>query len=364
MPSTIEPQDPRNLAHRLVRLERDLRFYRLITVAGALLGLAAFCMILYQKTSGRLEAESFALISPGGDVLSEWAPSEQGLPGLYLYDGERHTRAWLGVVDDGSPQLVLADQAGRPRTTLLLDGSHQGNARLFMYDQQGQDRVTLGLSDKSTPRLVISNEQGKPVYTAPSPVGGPPQQRWVTLNDAGSRAFVKGRLDEAEKLYLAALKVAQGFGPKDLRIAATLNNLGVLNVRRGKLEQAEKAYQHALAVRRSVLGDDHPQVAQSLSNLAFLRRTQGKAGEAEALYRQAIAIWERHDGKESPGLVSSLTGYAELLRQLKKDKEAALLDRRVEEIRKKQEASKKASPTAGGHGGTGTTTRPSRKRDI
>lgn len=350
MPPTLEPQDSQNLSRRLMRLERDLRLYRIYAVAGVVLGLAAFCMLLYQKTTGRMEAESYALINPKGDILSEWAASEQGMPGIYLYDQERHTRAWLGVVKDGSPQLVLADQTGRPRATVLLDGSHQGNARLFMYDEQGQNRVTLGLSDKGTPRLVISNEQGKTVYTAPSLLGGTPQQRWVTLNDAGSRAFVQGRIDQAEKLYLTALKVAQGFGAKDLRIAATLNNLGVLNVRRGNLEQAEKAYQQALAVRRSVLGEEDPQVAQSLSNLAFLRRSQGKTTEAESLYQQAIAIWEKRTGENSPGLISPLTGYAELLRELNKDKEATRLETRAEEIRRQQEAAKKATPPAEGQG--------------
>ena len=113
---------------------------------------------------------------------------------------------------------------------------------------------------------------------------------WETYNDAGKEAYEQGNYTKAEKLWVAALKEAEKFGPQDPRLATGLNNLAALYRAQGKYGEAEPFYKRALAIREKVLGPDHPDVATSLNNLAGLYETQGKYGEAEPLYKRSLAI--------------------------------------------------------------------------
>ena len=42
----------------------------------------------------------------------------------------------------------------------------------------------------------------------------------------------------------------------------------------GKLDEATPLYKESLAIRKKVLGEEHPDVAQSLNNLAALLEAQ------------------------------------------------------------------------------------------
>ena len=42
----------------------------------------------------------------------------------------------------------------------------------------------------------------------------------------------------------------------------------------GKLDEAKPLYKESLAIRKKVLGEEHPDVAQSLNNLAQLLQDQ------------------------------------------------------------------------------------------
>ncbi|MBD2338416.1 tetratricopeptide repeat protein, partial [Calothrix sp. FACHB-156] len=75
---------------------------------------------------------------------------------------------------------------------------------------------------------------------------------------------------------------------KDL--ATSLNNLAGLYDSQGRYSEAETLYTQALALRRKLLGEEHPDVASSLNNLAALYYSQGRYSEAEPLYSQALAL--------------------------------------------------------------------------
>ena len=42
----------------------------------------------------------------------------------------------------------------------------------------------------------------------------------------------------------------------------------------GKLEEALRLHEKSLAIRKQVLGDDHPDVAQSCNNIAMVYKAQ------------------------------------------------------------------------------------------
>ena len=67
-------------------------------------------------------------------------------------------------------------------------------------------------------------------------------------NQAGIEAFRRGENEEAERFFLSAWQVAEGFAPDDPRRATTLNNLGQIYHALGKYSEAEPVYRQAMAL--------------------------------------------------------------------------------------------------------------------
>ncbi len=63
---------------------------------------------------------------------------------------------------------------------------------------------------------------------------GARKSAWEKFNAAGMEAFNEGHFSKAEKMFLAALKKAEGFGSQDPRLADSLNNLALLYKAQGK----------------------------------------------------------------------------------------------------------------------------------
>ena len=95
-------------------------------------------------------------------------------------------------------------------------------------------------------------------------------EQWQSHMTAGDKAYRQGNYPEAEKRLVAALEAAEGFGPRDPRLATTLNNLAEIHRAQGKYAEAEPLYKRALAIDEKALGSDHLDVATDLNNLALL----------------------------------------------------------------------------------------------
>ncbi|MEM8717231.1 MAG: toll/interleukin-1 receptor domain-containing protein, partial [Cyanobacteria bacterium P01_G01_bin.4] len=76
--------------------------------------------------------------------------------------------------------------------------------------------------------------------------------------------------------------------------------------------EAEPLFQDALAMRKRLLGDEHPAVARSLNNLAGLYKDQGRYSEAEPLLQEALVMRKRLLGTEHPAVATSLNNLAAL----------------------------------------------------
>ncbi|MGD1898359.1 MAG: PAS domain-containing protein, partial [Phormidesmis sp.] len=73
-----------------------------------------------------------------------------------------------------------------------------------------------------------------------------------------------------------------------------------LFINEGLYEEAEPLLECALAVRKSLLGNRHPDVAISLYNLAALYDNQFRFLEAEPMFKAALAIFEDSLGPQHP----------------------------------------------------------------
>lgn len=80
----------------------------------------------------------------------------------------------------------------------------------------------------------------------------------------------------------------------------------------GNYAEAESLYRQALDIRRTALGEEHPDMAHTLTYLAALYKKMGQYDKAEPLYRQALKIQRTVLGDNHPAMASSLYNLAAL----------------------------------------------------
>ena len=98
------------------------------------------------------------------------------------------------------------------------------------------------------------------------------------------------------------------------KIAADLaNSLGNYLQMVADYAGARPYYEQALAIRRKVLGEEHPDTATSLDNLGSLLQDMGDNAGARPYYEQALAICRKVLGEEHPDTASSLNNLGSLL---------------------------------------------------
>ena len=98
--------------------------------------------------------------------------------------------------------------------------------------------------------------------------------------------------------------------PKAVRI---MNQYGIWLQNRGQYTNAEPIFQRALAIRRKVLGKEHPDTLTSMNNLAQTLYAQGDLAGARTLEEQVLEARARLLGKEHPDTLNSMLNLAQTL---------------------------------------------------
>ena len=145
-----------------------------------------------------------------------------------------------------------------------------------------------------------------------------------------------GEYAKAEPLYKRALAIKkQVVGENHPEYADSLNGLAVLYDSRGDFAKAELLYQQALLIQKKVLGENHPSYAVGLDNLAGLYWSMGEYARAEPLYQRALAIKKQALGENHPHYAGSLGNLALLYASMGKYAKAESLYQQVLAIKKK-----------------------------
>uniref|UniRef100_A0ACD5XIB2 Uncharacterized protein n=1 Tax=Avena sativa TaxID=4498 RepID=A0ACD5XIB2_AVESA len=193
-----------------------------------------------------------------------------------------------------------------------------GNSVLAQDDSVTPAATTSGHADADVTSLrriedssVISNE-----HTV----------NWRLLTNKAQYSFLKGRLDEAEMLFKAALHEAkEGFGPRDPRVRWALNNLFKLV----SYTIFCFFWQRALKIEGRVMGPGHPGYANTMFLLAMVLSRERKGKDAEALARESIRILEEAGLGESPACIQRRMFLSNELVNLKQLAEAEILQRKI-----------------------------------
>ncbi len=85
----------------------------------------------------------------------------------------------------------------------------------------------------------------------------------------------------------------------DAEVGKMLNNQGLAYRAIGRDDDALESFEQAHALRRRVLGPDHPDVAKPLANIATILRARGEYEDAAEYVAKALAIRQRAHGEDS-----------------------------------------------------------------
>jgi tetratricopeptide (TPR) repeat protein len=120
-----------------------------------------------------------------------------------------------------------------------------------------------------------------------------------------------GRYREAQPVLEKILAVRRKvLGEEHPYTAASSNNLAHSLNAQGKYAAAEEGSRQALAIRRKTLGEEHPDTAAGYYNLASILNAQGRFAAAAEGYRQALAVNRKTLGEEHPQTARSYNGLA------------------------------------------------------
>lgn len=137
----------------------------------------------------------------------------------------------------------------------------------------------------------------------------------VTCNNIGRILQELGKLNEAVHYYqqalrpeygdISCLRITKGSTPCSLKPKSTSNpssanlystvwyNLGLIHDKLGAYADAIGAFEMSLELRRSMLGNDHPDIACLLYNIGVLQMEQQQLSEASNSFREALRIRRR-----------------------------------------------------------------------
>lgn len=215
----------------------------------------------------------------------------------------------LSLVGFGVAMTVQSARVARQRNLAEREAAKAVAINQFLQKTLGSANPTEGLGRDTTVLEALSTAVG----TIGESFEGQPEIQAAVENTIGFTYLGLGRYDEAEPLLRSALKRRRSvLGDEHPDVAESLTNLGGLMLYRGDYRSAEGFFRQALEQRRKRLGR-HPDVAASLNDLGLSLAYLGDYAAAEPLYREALAMRRELVGRDDPTVAETLNNLAFLL---------------------------------------------------
>ena len=149
---------------------------------------------------------------------------------------------------------------------------------------------------------------------------------WL-LHHAGTYVLTRGEPVSARPLLERALSLRRSvLGQDHPDTLESASNLAINLSRLGLFEQARQLDEDTLTRRRRVLGDDHPGTLHSAGNLALDLHALGHYEQARQLQQDTLTRRRRVLGDDHPRTLESASNLAADLRALGRDDEANQLE--------------------------------------
>ncbi|XP_050388001.1 uncharacterized protein LOC126804968 isoform X2 [Argentina anserina] len=196
--------------------------------------------------------------------------------------------------------------------------------------------------------------------------------KWRVFTDKGREFFLQGKVEEAEKLFVAALQEAkegfgerdphvasasnnlaelyrvnklyhkaeplyleaisileESFGSEDIRVGSALHNLGQFYIVQRKLDEARDCYEHALKIKHRILGLNHTDCADTMYHLGTVLHLLGNQKDSVALIHDSIRILENSGQGESTVCLKRMRYLAQIYLKSKRFEEAEKVQRKI-----------------------------------
>lgn len=159
-----------------------------------------------------MEADRFVLRDATGQTRAELKIDDDGQPALLFYDHGAHQRVEVGLQEDGSPFLSLISSNGNvcqlassPEGSISLNIGSDGNSgvwlglrddglpELSLVDREGHIRVLLGLNHGGEPVTALTDKTGNRAIGLTVHNQG---QSEITLEDTNGRMLQMAFNDE------------------------------------------------------------------------------------------------------------------------------------------------------------------------
>ncbi len=225
------------LEARVRRLERNQRRWRAGAIALAMLMGAGVLLGLAQPRARVLTTTRLELVDSEGRLRGVLTTAEDGSPGLMMLDDAGATRLTLAAQAGGPVGLLAHGVDGAVGLSATLEGEGRGVVsaagvraqRLALHDGEDRDRIQMGMLEQDEPGIVIGDEAGTPRVRLFAIEGGGPG---LNLCDPGGLPRVQMAVRDGGESGLllrgsdAARRVMLVTRPDDAPVLGLLNELG------------------------------------------------------------------------------------------------------------------------------------------
>ena len=235
------------------------------------------------------------------------------------------------IVDEGLPdyqQHRLVNLATRRALTKIQSRSFSGDALRIMsnlfpdgsYETWSSCRLYLPHALKAAAWLEAEG------YNDRAP---------LLLGFMGLYYWQQGRSDEAEQVEVQVLELRKSvLGDKHPDTITAMANLAGTWQQQGRSDEAEQLKVEVLELRKSVLGDNHPDTIMAMANLAGTWQQQGRSDEAERLQVEVLELQKSVLGNKHPDTIMAMANLAATWQKQGRSDEAERLQVEVLELRK------------------------------
>uniref|UniRef100_A0A162A0Z5 Uncharacterized protein n=1 Tax=Daucus carota subsp. sativus TaxID=79200 RepID=A0A162A0Z5_DAUCS len=272
-------------------------------------------------------------------------PGEHSISPTY-FDDSRSAFSWiflaapsvlfLGVnsttvlAEDVSVGLKSEDEISSETISGLRkieDGSVVSNihtSKWRVFTDTGRDRFMQGKMEDAERLFQAAIQEAKEGFGERDPHVA------SACNNLAELYRVQKVFDKAEPLYLEAVKVLEeSLGLEDIRVGAALHNLGQFYLVQQKLDKACVSYERALKIKRRVLGEGHTDYADTMYHLGTVLHLLGKGKDSEALIQDSIRILEDNGQGESVICIRRLRYLAQIYIKSSRAEAAMNIQRKI-----------------------------------
>lgn len=234
------------------------------------------------------------------------------------------------LAEDVSVELSPNNDTEGVNTDVLRrieDGSvitNEHTAKWRVYTDQGRELFLKGRLENAETLFVSAIQEAKEGFGERDPHVA------SSCNNLAELYRVKKEFDKAEPLYMEAISMLEeSYGPDDIRVGVAIHNLGQFYLVQRKLEEARKCYERSLKIKGRVLGYSHTDYANTMYHLATVLYRQGKEKDSEALIQDSIRILEDGGLGESILCMRRLLYLAQIYMKSNRPAEAENVQRKV-----------------------------------